>query len=94
MEILRLKYLKPEGAKQKNKQKLEESSSQVVFTSLIPASLVFFCCDFIHCDFEGGWGAREVDVKTKLKLIEAKHVSLSFDTFSPDFSFIQFLVSR
>ena len=28
--------------------------------------------NFFRCDFEGGWGAREAAVETKLK-IEAKH---------------------
>ena len=38
-EILRLKYLKPDGQSRKTKQKLEESCSQVVFAILIPAKL-------------------------------------------------------
>ena len=38
-EILRLKYLKPDGQSRKTKEKLEESCPQVVFAILIPAKL-------------------------------------------------------
>ena len=34
---------------------------------------------FFHCDFEGGWGAREADVETKLKIEAKLSVAISFD---------------
>ena len=33
-----------------------------------PSFSFFFDCDLIHCDFEGGRGARESDVGNKAKI--------------------------